>query len=112
MKVYYASEEYGLDNVNVSGGYYLMANIFFKIGKSQVADSLYRQVCVIFFFRFCNIYSFVYLLKVTEIWCDYLINVVKEKTKISALDSILGKKDDEAELDILGEYSFLKTPFC
>jgi pentatricopeptide repeat protein len=28
----------------VSGGYFLMANIFFKQGKMDVADALYRQV--------------------------------------------------------------------
>ena len=44
LKVYYASEEFGTENYQVSGGYFLIANIFFKQGKMDIADSLYRQV--------------------------------------------------------------------
>lgn len=80
--VYYASEEFGLEHVNVSGGYFLMANIFFKLDKMDIADSLYRRV--------------------TQMWFDYLKAVVEEKTKISELDSILGKKEDVKETDGLG----------
>ena len=78
-KVYYASEEYGTDNYQVSGGYFLMANIFFKMGKMQVADSLYRQVIVM--------------------WYTHLSKLIEEATRVSELDAILGKKTDENEND-------------
>ena len=55
-----------------------MANIFFKLEKMDVADSLYRQV--------------------TSMWYSHLKNQVAKKTEISELESILGKKgDDETE---------------
>ncbi|KAM3617913.1 uncharacterized protein V6R79_012548 [Siganus canaliculatus] len=42
--VYYASEEYGEDSTVTSGGYFLMANVFAKQGKTQIARSLYAEV--------------------------------------------------------------------
>jgi hypothetical protein len=60
-----------------------MANIYFKLEKMDLADSLYRQV--------------------TSMWYNDLKNQVAKKTEISELDSILGKKgDDETENDTLG----------
>ncbi|CAF0804158.1 unnamed protein product [Brachionus calyciflorus] len=73
--VYYASEEFGTENYQVSGGYFLIANIFFKQGKMDVADSLYRQV--------------------VTMWHAHLRQVVNKKTEISELDTILGKKDED-----------------
>ena len=61
-----------------------MANIFFKLGKMDVADSLYRQV--------------------VSMWKDHLRKTVISKTEISELDSILGKKDDDdIENETIGE---------
>ncbi|XP_041702069.1 zinc finger MYND domain-containing protein 12 isoform X2 [Coregonus clupeaformis] len=42
--VYYASEEYGLDNIVTCGGYFLMANVFIKQEKMDIVSSLYTEV--------------------------------------------------------------------
>ncbi|MCI4380749.1 hypothetical protein PGIGA_G00243630 [Pangasianodon gigas] len=42
--VYYASEEFGLDSVVTAGGYFLMANVFVKQEKTDIANSLYSEV--------------------------------------------------------------------
>ncbi|XP_023697206.1 zinc finger MYND domain-containing protein 12 [Paramormyrops kingsleyae] len=42
--VYYASEEFGLDSTVTCGGYILMANIFFKQKKYDIAMSLCTEV--------------------------------------------------------------------
>lgn len=44
FQVYYASEEYGLDNIVTCGGYFLMANVFIKQEKMDIAHSLYTEV--------------------------------------------------------------------
>lgn len=59
--VYNASEEYGPDDIHTAGGYFHMANVFFRQGKRDIADSLYRQV--------------------TEIWVSHLSNVVQIRTR-------------------------------
>lgn len=73
--IYCASEEFGTDSIKVSGGYFLMANIYLKLEKMQIADSLYREV--------------------TNMWHAHLKEIVWKKTEISDLESILGKKDDD-----------------
>ncbi len=78
FKIYHASEEYGTEHIRVSGGYFLMGNIFFKLNKTEVADSLYRQV--------------------TSMWYEYLKAECTKRTNVSDLDAILGK-NDENELD-------------
>jgi tetratricopeptide (TPR) repeat protein len=75
--VYYSTEKYGPNSIYVSGGYFLMANIFFKMNKMKIADSLYRQV--------------------GSMWLTYLEDVVNKRTEISELDTILGKKDENNE---------------
>nr|ACO08964.1 Zinc finger MYND domain-containing protein 12 [Osmerus mordax] len=42
--VYYASDEYGLDNIVTKGGYFLMANVFMKQEKKDIAHSMYAEV--------------------------------------------------------------------
>uniref|UniRef100_A0A8C5MYB5 Zinc finger MYND-type containing 12 n=1 Tax=Leptobrachium leishanense TaxID=445787 RepID=A0A8C5MYB5_9ANUR len=42
--VYFASTVWGTDNIHTSGGYFHMANIFFRQNKMDVADSLYSEV--------------------------------------------------------------------
>lgn len=44
MQVYYASEMFGLDSTVTSGGYFLMADVFLKQNKPDVALSLYAEV--------------------------------------------------------------------
>ncbi|XP_025081021.1 zinc finger MYND domain-containing protein 12-like [Pomacea canaliculata] len=59
--IYNASEEYGTDDIRTSGGYFHMANVFFRQGKRDIADSLYNQV--------------------TDIWHTYLDRIVKCRTQ-------------------------------
>ncbi|NWR98474.1 ZMY12 protein, partial [Motacilla alba] len=42
--VYLATAEFGLNSVEVSGGYFYMANIFFYQNKMDAANSLYTEV--------------------------------------------------------------------
>ncbi|XP_056319492.1 zinc finger MYND domain-containing protein 12 [Danio aesculapii] len=42
--VYYASEMFGLDSTVTSGGYFLMADVFLKQNKPDMAHSLYTEV--------------------------------------------------------------------
>ncbi|NWY95548.1 ZMY12 protein, partial [Loxia curvirostra] len=42
--VYLATAEFGLNSVEVSGGYFHMANIFFHQNKMDAANSLYTEV--------------------------------------------------------------------
>ncbi|XP_053308296.1 zinc finger MYND domain-containing protein 12 [Spea bombifrons] len=42
--VYFASFESGPDSIYTSGGYFHMANIFFRQNKMDIADSLYTEV--------------------------------------------------------------------
>ncbi|NXO87285.1 ZMY12 protein, partial [Sitta europaea] len=42
--VYLATAEFGLNSVEVSGGYFNMANIFFQQNKMDAANSLYTEV--------------------------------------------------------------------
>lgn len=69
-----------------------MANIFFRLGKLEISDSLYRQV--------------------VSMWHSHLRSVVNSKTEISELDTILGKKDDdELEKETIGIISYQKFFF-
>lgn len=58
--IYHASEEFGTDDIRTAGGYFHMANVFFRQGKMDVADSLYRQVI--------------------DIWHEHLADVIKART--------------------------------
>ncbi len=83
--IYHASEEYGTEHIKVSGGYFLMGNIFFKLGKLEVADSLYRQV--------------------TAMWVEHLREQCVRKTSISELDTIFGKNNDNDDnSDTIGRF--------
>ncbi|NP_001007305.1 zinc finger MYND domain-containing protein 12 [Danio rerio] len=42
--VYYAIEMFGLDSIVTSGGYFLMADVFLKQNKPDIAHSLYTEV--------------------------------------------------------------------
>uniref|UniRef100_A0A8C3DBN7 Uncharacterized protein n=1 Tax=Corvus moneduloides TaxID=1196302 RepID=A0A8C3DBN7_CORMO len=42
--VYLATAEFGLNSVEVSGGYFHMANIFFRQNKMDAANSLYTEI--------------------------------------------------------------------
>lgn len=47
--VYYASEVFGTGDIHISGGYFHMANVFFRQNKMSIADSLYTEVTDIWF---------------------------------------------------------------
>ncbi|XP_050413704.1 zinc finger MYND domain-containing protein 12 [Patella vulgata] len=59
--IYHASVEFGTDDIRTAGGYFHMANVFFRQGKMEIADSLYRQV--------------------TDIWYSHLDGIVKCRTR-------------------------------
>lgn len=59
--IFYASEEFGTHDIRTSGGYFHMGNVFFRQGKMDIADTLYRQV--------------------TDIWYSHLYNIVKVRTR-------------------------------
>jgi len=79
--IYHASEEYGPDDIRTSGGYFHMANVFFRQGKRDIADSLYRQV--------------------TEIWHCHLNLIVEFRTRTPKTPRGVGpgaiEKDDTEE---------------
>jgi hypothetical protein len=68
-----------------------MANIYFKLEKMDIADSLYRQV--------------------TDMWHNHLKEIVSKKTQISELDSILGiKDDDDMDNETIGKINLTSNP--
>ena len=85
-----------------------MANIFFKQGKMDVADSLFRQVSRRSELN-KNILRIIAFWKVVKMWHKHLVKSVEIKTKISELDTILGKKEEEEETDIIGKFTFFKN---
>jgi len=44
LQIYHASNDFGTDDIRTAGGYYHMANIFFRQNNMVVADSLYSRV--------------------------------------------------------------------
>lgn len=44
FQIYFASEEYGLDSTVTRGGYFLMANVYAKLGGLPIVRSLYSGV--------------------------------------------------------------------
>eukprot|EP00745_Piridium_sociabile_P039368 TRINITY_DN7351_c0_g1_i4.p1 TRINITY_DN7351_c0_g1~~TRINITY_DN7351_c0_g1_i4.p1 ORF type:complete len:364 (+),score=95.56 TRINITY_DN7351_c0_g1_i4:114-1205(+) len=84
--IYHASEEYGPDDIRTSGGYFHMANVFFRQGKREVADSLYRQV--------------------TDIWHSHLDRIVKSRIRTPATPRGVGPgavEKEEVEEEALDE---------
>lgn len=77
--IYNASEEYGPDDIRTSGGFFHMANVFFRQGRRDVADSLYRQV--------------------TEIWHNHLDRIVKSRTRTPPTPRGVGPGAIEAEVE-------------
>lgn len=84
--IYHASEEFGTDDIRTSGGYFHMANVFFRQGRMEIADSLYRQV--------------------SNIWYNNLQKIVKIRTKTpdtpQGIGPLITESSDEKE-DILDE---------
>jgi len=57
--IYHASSEWGTCDIRTSGGYFHMANVFFRQNKMDIADSLYTQV--------------------TKNWFDFLLDATKQR---------------------------------
>ena len=49
-QIYHASSEFGTDDIRTSGGYFHMANVFFRQSRMDIADSLYERVCLLVLF--------------------------------------------------------------
>ncbi|BFZ22880.1 hypothetical protein BsWGS_25919 [Bradybaena similaris] len=47
--IYNSSHEFGTDDIRTAGGYFHMANVFFRQGKRDIADSMYKQVINIWY---------------------------------------------------------------
>ncbi|XP_072174456.1 zinc finger MYND domain-containing protein 12-like [Diadema setosum] len=58
--IFHASEQYGTDDISTAGGYFHMANVFFRQNQMDVADSLYARV--------------------TDIWHKHLLRLVSART--------------------------------
>ncbi|KAF6022930.1 ZMYND12 [Bugula neritina] len=59
--IYHSAQEFGTDDIRTAGGYYHMANIFFRKNEMAVADSLYTRVI--------------------DIWHKHLSGIIKVRTK-------------------------------
>jgi len=59
--IYHSSEDFGTADIRTSGGYFHMANVFFRQNKMDIGDSHYEQV--------------------TQIWSDHLKHLVDLRTK-------------------------------
>lgn len=58
--IYHASQEFGTHDIRTSGGYFHMANVFFRQNKMDIADSLYDEV--------------------TDIWYEHLSRLVTTRS--------------------------------
>ncbi|XP_072101260.1 zinc finger MYND domain-containing protein 12 isoform X1 [Mobula birostris] len=61
--IYHATQVFGVSDVHTAGGYYHMANVFYKQEKMDVADSLYSEV--------------------TDIWKNFLAELVETEIQKS-----------------------------
>ncbi|XP_015738118.1 zinc finger MYND domain-containing protein 12 [Coturnix japonica] len=83
--IYFASSTFGLKSVEVSGGYFLMANVFFRQNKMDIADSLYAEV--------------------TDIWHTFLAKSVQTQERIRKLRAEMSPftEDEEVSEDTMTE---------
>lgn len=83
--IYHSSEEFGTNDIRTSGGYFHMANVFFRQGRMEIADSLYSQV--------------------TDIWYNHLLKIVTIRTRTPVASTGIGplimdtNEEKEDELD-------------
>nr|CAB3267962.1 zinc finger MYND domain-containing protein 12 [Phallusia mammillata] len=73
--IYHASNQWGTKDIHTTGGYFHMANVFFRQNKMDVADSLYNQV--------------------TDTWFEFLAEAVKKKTAVQSTTGFLGPTTPE-----------------
>ncbi|ELT99877.1 hypothetical protein CAPTEDRAFT_225144 [Capitella teleta] len=77
--IYHASEEFGTEDIRTSGGYFHMANAFFRQNKMDTADSLYEEV--------------------TGIWYEHLSRLVQARLASPATRNgpLAGSNEEEEE---------------
>ncbi|KFP10651.1 Zinc finger MYND domain-containing protein 12, partial [Egretta garzetta] len=83
--IYLASSAFGLKSIETSGGYFHMANVFFRQNKMDIANSLYAEV--------------------TDIWRAFLVRSVQAQEQIltSRPETSLFTEDKELIKDRLTE---------
>eukprot|EP00112_Aurelia_sp_Birch-Aquarium-sp1_P024374 Seg768.15 transcript_id=Seg768.15/GoldUCD/mRNA.D3Y31 product="Zinc finger MYND domain-containing protein 12" protein_id=Seg768.15/GoldUCD/D3Y31 len=84
--IYHSSLAFGTDNVNTSGGYFHMANVFFRQNQLDIAFSLYSQV--------------------TDIWFNYLNELVEQRIKEPPPPTGIGPAQiasEKRDFDVLDE---------
>jgi len=45
MQIYHASEEYGIEDIRTSGGYFHLGQVFHELSRDDVAESMFDRVC-------------------------------------------------------------------
>jgi len=45
VQIYHASEEYGIEDIRTSGGYFLLGKVFHELSKDDVAEAMFDRVC-------------------------------------------------------------------
>ncbi|KAK2172784.1 hypothetical protein NP493_927g00058 [Ridgeia piscesae] len=73
--IYHSSEAFGTDDIRTSGGYFHMANVFFRLNKMKTADSLYK--------------------KVTTIWFTFLERIINVRTRTPVVPKGVGPVAEE-----------------
>lgn len=91
--IFHASTEWNSGHIRTSGGYFHMANVFFRQNKMDIADSLYTQV--------------------VNIWYDYLSEAAEYKAAIeeetSAFGPLQAQTDTKNFLDQAQEAEAIQT---
>jgi len=77
--VYHSSLEWGPSHIQTTGGYFHMADVFFRMNKMDIADSLYNQV--------------------TDNWYKYLVETVQKKLIIDSKKSYLNLQNSSSKND-------------
>ena len=49
MQIYHASEEYGIEDIRTSGGYFHLGKVFHELSRDDIAESMFDMVCHSYF---------------------------------------------------------------
>lgn len=74
--VYHGTEHWGPEDIQTTGGYFHMANVFFRLNKMDIADSLYSQV--------------------TDNWFKFLVNAVNKKIEKESKSALERTSSDDS----------------
>ncbi|OXB60726.1 hypothetical protein ASZ78_006089 [Callipepla squamata] len=78
--IYLASSTFGLKSIEASGGYFHMANVFFRQNKMDIANSLYAEV--------------------TDIWHTFLVKSVQTQEQIRKLRAGKSPFTEDKEVEV------------